>query len=99
MCSHCGTTLRQDNPDWSVIDDTLREECQKLGFDWGLTRLETDELLAFARAQQAAGLREAAEIIKEQLYDGEYIDDAIYYLEAQATARESDATKKGSSPS
>ncbi len=21
MCSHCGTTLRQDNPDWSVIDD------------------------------------------------------------------------------
>jgi hypothetical protein len=20
MCSHCGTTLRQDNPDWSVID-------------------------------------------------------------------------------
>jgi hypothetical protein len=88
-----------------MTDDTLREECRQLidaipadcdnDYDDRVMKL----LLAFARAQQAKGLREAAEIIKAQLYDGEYIDDAIYYLDAQATARESDATKKGSSPS
>ena len=64
-------------------------------------------LLAFARAQQAKGLREAVAIGRatiSALYQASPshargIEVVNALVDAQATARESDATKKGSSPS
>ena len=89
-----------------MTDDTLRQECEALVYkltqgdtDWGccLTCENTiPTLLAFARAQQAKGLREAARhllIDPDNVCDwsdtARNVADAMSnHLEAQATARE-----------
>jgi len=75
-----------------MTDDTLREECEKLAYElYATSALHTyiERLRAFARAQQARGLREAAERYRDWVggkwFDAMEFQDA---LEAQATARE-----------
>ena len=80
-----------------MTDDTLRQECEALIFQLALlhrTDNPVDTILAFARAQQAAGLREAA-VIASKVGKGRFTFaesaarlDIVTAIEAQATARE-----------
>ena len=91
-----------------MTDDTLREDVEKLVERLSLFGIvgyrQRDEsinmLLAFARAQQAKGIREALRMVDEEMAENSR-RWALFRCEvkAQATARETDATKKGSSPS
>ena len=90
-----------------MTDDTLREECEKLIYKLSLDKTsmpdDVDTLMAFARAQQVKGLREAAEILLTDpdnvcdWTDGAWdlAADMSNYLKDQATALEN---KKGVEP-
>jgi len=93
------------------MTDTLRADCEKLAYElYAVSALHTytDRLVIFARAQQAKGIRIAvakldsydADITRTDVY-GVKLDEELFiqWCEAQATALEIDATKKGSSPS
>ncbi len=71
-----------------MTDDTLREECIAWIQKYCPNDYHVDDLMAFARSQQAAGLREAAGIIDGELYRGAFIENALHAVEVQATARE-----------
>jgi hypothetical protein len=73
-----------------MTDDTLRQECEaQLFYLSQLSRTDSpvDALMAFARAQQAKGLREAAEIANRLGND-----DARNIIMLKATAREGATT-------
>ena len=77
-----------------MTDDTLRQECRALADiipalfrDEFYKEKTVDLLLAFARAQQAKGLREAAEIANRLGND-----DARNIIMLKATAREGATT-------
>lgn len=77
-----------------MTDDTLREECKQLAEKLALSAFiqdDTDVLLAFARAQQAKGMKEAVAHMQDWFKHGSCdVEDAIAQLEAQATAREAE---------
>jgi hypothetical protein len=78
------------------MTDTLRADCEKLAYElYAVSALHTytDRLLAFARSQQGAGLREAAEHLQDLMDDevrstDDDVWDHLRWGEAQATARE-----------
>jgi len=84
LIAECETlldSLEATYPD-VVLGGTLAEVGTKYKADMA-------KLLAFARAQQAKGLREAAKCMLHWFkYSEDDVEEAIAQLEAQATARE-----------
>ncbi|MFN3075973.1 MAG: hypothetical protein ABT940_03645 [Alphaproteobacteria bacterium] len=81
-----------------MTDDTLREECEAMVQRWINAELETPHdavraLIAFARAQQAKGLREAGIKYAEWINGHEFLEVPRFedWCQAQATAREQGA--------